>query len=128
MKYKRKFSLICLILAICLVIHTNTIWISINHAFSSTYQSVVRFDPIKHQLIFFHIEKTSGTHFDQQVVHHLLIKNKNDNEWRRACVKRDMQSVRVQKSLGLFGNGLGEKYACKLGIIKETWYLSRVIS
>ncbi len=128
MKWKRKLSLVVSMLIIFLTVLKCASWIKVfvSISSSSTLQSLDQFNPSKHLLVFFHIEKTSGTNFDREIVQHLLIQNKNDKEWCKTCVKRDLRHVAAHNIKSIASYGVGDKYACRMGIKKETWYLSRV--
>jgi hypothetical protein len=53
----------------------------------------IRFDPNRHTLVLFHIQKTSGTNFDLELVVNLQVRFKSGYDkklfdWRRACETR----------------------------------------
>jgi hypothetical protein len=80
----------------------------------------IRFDPQNNWLVFYHIQKTSGTSFDRHMMNHLEI-NVNGS-WKKACATRIFENRE--------GSGADEKivtsaeFECKMQSSNESWILS----
>lgn len=86
------------------------------------------FDTRKHFLVFFHIQKTSGTYFDNEMMEHMLIED--DLNWRRAC-NLPMSSIVYRHENGSLLAPADRqlvrktnKYRCKRPSGGENWILS----
>jgi hypothetical protein len=87
---------------------------------------VYKFDPYANYLAFFHIEKTSGTNFDQEILRYLLLFKKSEHKWQPACelpIMKIMSIEEFQRSAIDFKEG---RHQCKADEDSKNWYLSHV--
>jgi hypothetical protein len=94
----------------------------------SSAKQTVTFDINKHVLIFVHVQKTGGSDFDRRIVKNLLIHNKSERAWTRACrnVSSKITFDSFQAKKVKF-----KKYECSReltqssGDLTNNWYFSR---
>jgi hypothetical protein len=86
----------------------------------------INFDPEKKWLVFFHMQKTSGTNFDQEMVSHLQIKvgEAGDFIWKRACSTIKVKRLVKQKLKNKDRIVLSTEYECKRMNTNTSWILS----
>jgi hypothetical protein len=131
-KHKRFLCIYFILVAIFLVVQLLLITVEKKEdSFSKTrltsdnslVNKGVNFDSMKHTLVFFHIQKTSGTNFDQELVENLMVRNSDKSDWsvwKRSCdVRNRFFKNKLTRKLSL-----NKTYECFRPHSQVNWILS----
>jgi hypothetical protein len=82
------------------------------------------FDPRNHTLVFFHIQKTSGTNFDLDLLEHMQVYDMSTRAWRRSCIYLHNSAKNTRKTE--ITSEISYQCAKSPPVDNETWIVSGV--
>lgn len=89
-----------------------------------------KFDPNKDLLVFFHMQKTSGSNLDSILVNNLIYYSQEDNRWLKACEMPwsyplfKFMRIRADLMREIWFNKRN-KFECRRNSSNVNWYLSQ---
>jgi hypothetical protein len=87
-------------------------------------ENSIKINPDRHAIVFFHIQKTRGTYFDQAILENLQYYSASQKIWKKAC-----HDVMVRVPSKTSRSRLTKKFECKRWTGKnESWYFSEHIN
>ena len=92
--------------------------------------SRIKIDPNRHVMVFFHMQKTSGTYFDQAFLEDVYVYNSAIKFWQNGCYSV-LRPYKTQQLKPTIKNKtvLVRKFECKRGHgSNELWYFSENIA